>query len=248
MDSLTLMRWRLRARTSGYRRHVGYALNAIHSANSTARMVLSWSTGKDSTAMTHLVRSLYPLTPIMIQFDDCDWPSKRPYFARVIEAQGWDAHVVEPQFSVWDRMRAGKIGEEEFCAQSNSLTQDGFLKPLADKQHELGCDGVYMGLRADESKTRNVHLRSRGELYQLKSGEWRCCPLSRWTSEDVFAYLVAHGVEINPCYLMNTILSPEEIRISWAVPTPKSLSHGEQEHFRRHYPDQFRRLRELKVW
>jgi 3'-phosphoadenosine 5'-phosphosulfate sulfotransferase (PAPS reductase)/FAD synthetase len=248
MRAYDLLRWRLRARTSEYKRHVGYAVAAVHAAHDAARMVISWSTGKDSSAMTHLVRAIYPDTPIMIQFDDCDWPTKRAYADRVAAAQNWHAHKVEPTFSVWDRMQSGEIGREDFCAQSHSLTQDAFLKPLAEKQRELGCDGVHMGLRADESKARNVHLRSRGELYQIASGEWRCCPLARWTSEDVFAYLTAHNVEINPCYFNNRLLPPEKIRLSWAVPTPGSLAHGDQEHFRHYYPDQFRRMREKGVF
>jgi 3'-phosphoadenosine 5'-phosphosulfate sulfotransferase (PAPS reductase)/FAD synthetase len=247
MDAMTRMRWRLRASMPEYRRHVSYAVAAIHAAQRAARMVVSWSTGKDSTAMTHLVRSLYTDTPIMIQFDDCDWPTKRAYADRVAATQGWDVHRVEPEFSVWERMRAGKIGEDEFCSQSHSLTQDAFLKPLAAQQQALGCNGVYMGLRAEESKARNAHLRSRGELYQVKSGEWRCCPLARWTSEDVFAYLTEHGVEINPCYFNNRFLPPEDIRVSWAIPTPGSLVHGDMEHFRHYYPEQFRRMREMGV-
>ena len=145
------------------------------------------------------------------------------------------------------RMQAGRIGEDDFCAQSHSLTRDAFLRPLAAKQRELECGGVYMGLRSDESKARNVHLRSRGELYQIVCGEWRCCPLARWTGEDVFAYLTAHKVEINPCYFNNRFLPPEEIRVSWAIPTPSSLVHGDMEHYRHYYPQQFRRMREMGV-
>jgi 3'-phosphoadenosine 5'-phosphosulfate sulfotransferase (PAPS reductase)/FAD synthetase len=247
MKPADIFRWKLRAKTPEYRRHVGYAEAAVHAAQSAATMVLSWSTGKDSTAMTHLVRSIYPAVPIMIQFDDCDWPAKRPYAERVAAAQKWDVHEVVPTFSVWDRMKAGKIGEDNFCAQSHSLTRDSFLKPLAEMQHALGCDGVYMGLRAEESKARNAHLSLRGEVYRLVSGEWRCCPLARWTSEDVFAYLVANGVEINPCYFNNRFLPPDEIRVSWAIPTPSSLAHGDMEHFRHYYPAQFRRMREMGV-
>lgn len=241
------LRWRLRATMPAYSRHVGYAVKAIHAAHKTARFIASWSTGKDSTAMVHLIRTLYPDTPIMIQFDDCDWPTKSAYAKRVTAAQGWCVHRVEPEFSVWERICNGKIGEDNFCAQSHSLTQDSFLRPLAKKQHALGCDGVYMGLRAEESKARNVHLKSRGELYQIASGEWRCCPLARWTNEDVFAYLVVHGVEINPCYFNNRFVPPEEIRVSWAIPTPTSLSHGDMEHYRHYYPQQFARMRQMGV-
>jgi len=246
MQNMMHLGWRLRAKTDEYHRHIEYAIEAINAAEKTAKMVVSWSTGKDSTAMTHLIQELYPDTPIMIQFDDCDWPTKRAYADRVVAAQGWNVHRVEPEFSVWERMQTGRIGEDAFCAQSHSLTQDAFLRPLAATQHTLNCDGVYIGLRAQESRARNVHLRSRGELYQLASGEWRCCPLARWTAEDVFAYLLQHGVEINPCYFNNRFLPPEDIRVSWAVPTPTSVRFGDMEHLRYYYPAQYRRIKDME--
>jgi 3'-phosphoadenosine 5'-phosphosulfate sulfotransferase (PAPS reductase)/FAD synthetase len=243
-----LLRWHLRAGSSEYRKNIDSAIESIHSAQSDGKFIISWSAGKDSTAMAHLILSLYPDTPLMIQFDDCDWPEKRPYAGRVMEKQGWkNVHCVEPNFSVWERMKAGRIGEEAFCAQSHPLTQDAFLKPLAAKQHELRCKGVYMGLRAEESKARKKHLQLRGKLYRLKSGEWRCCPLAHWTAEDVYAYLTQHDIEINPCYFNNRFLPPEEIRLSWAIPTPTSIRYGDMEHLRFYYPLQLGRLREMGV-
>jgi 3'-phosphoadenosine 5'-phosphosulfate sulfotransferase (PAPS reductase)/FAD synthetase len=247
MRSEDRIRWKLRSKTYEYKRHVNRAVSAIYAAHNVARMIVSWSTGKDSTAMTHLVRSLYVDTPIMIQFDDCDWQTKHDYAGRVANAQGWDVHRVEPDFSVWECIKNGRIGEDNFCSLSHTLTRDAFLTPLAAQQRELDCNGVYMGLRAEESRARRIHLRSRGELYQLKSGEWRCCPLARWTSEDVFAYLVANEIEINPCYFNNRFLPPEEIRVSWAIPTPTSIRYGDMEHIRYYYPEQFRRIREIGV-
>lgn len=241
-----LLRWRLHAKTNAYRRRVAAAREIVHRAlEACEHWMLSWSTGKDSTAMVHLVRALYPQVPVVIQFDDCDWPTKREYAERVAAAQGWWLHRVEPEFSVWERVAAASIGEENFCALSHPLTRDAFLAPLAAKQRELGSDGVFIGLRIDESRARAVHLRRRGPLYRIRSGEWRCCPLAHWSAEDVFAYLVENGVEINPCYFHNRFKQPEEIRLSWAIPTPSSMRYGDLEHLRRYNPEQYRKIREL---
>lgn len=248
MTANDILRWRLHAASREYRSHVDRARDIVRQAVGTASFCLSWSGGKDSTAMVHLVRSVAPETPIMIQFDDCDWPEKRPYVERVCAALGLSVCSVEPDFSVWQRMRTGRIGEENFCDISHELTREAFLRPLADAQHELGCDGVFLGLRIEESRNRRIHLCLRGGLYQIASGDWHCCPLAHWTAEDVFAYLIAHGIEINPCYGQNRFLSPEEIRISWAVPTPTSLGRGAVEHLRHYYPVQFQRMRDLGVY
>lgn len=243
-----VLRWRLYARTPQYRKHLEWAREAVDKAASTAQFMVSWSTGKDSTAMAHLVHSMYPETPIVTQYDDCDWPSKRAYADRIEQAMGWKVHRVEPSFSVWERMRMGRIGLDEFCALTHSLTQDAFLAPLAKIQRKLGCDGVYMGLRAEESKARRANLSKRHEVYKTLGGEWRCCPIARWTADDVFAYHIEHGIEINPCYFNNRFLKPEEIRVSWAVPTPGARAHGEMEHFRYYYPEQFRKLRDMEIY
>ena len=57
----------------------------------------------------------------MTQYDDCDWP-KRAYADRIEQAMGWKVHRVEASFSVWERMRMGRIGLDEFCALTHSLT------------------------------------------------------------------------------------------------------------------------------
>lgn len=242
-----VIRWKIRAKTAEHKRKIERSISIIQKSNSAEKMVISWSAGKDSTAMAHLIISIFPETPIMIQFDDCDWPSKRGYVDRIIESQKWKVNFVEPDFSVWDKMKDGDIQNEHFCAQSHSLTKESFLKPLKAMQEKLCCDGVYIGLRSDESKNRKIHLKTRGEFYRLKSGEWRCCPIASWTAEDVFAYLIKNSIEINPCYLNNKFLPPEKIRISWAIPTPESFSRGDMEHIRFYYQKQYQRLKDLGV-
>ena len=242
------LRWEIRSRMPEHLRRVADSVAIIAEAVSRVPFVVAWSTGKDSTAMCHLVRAIAPETPIIIQFDDCDWPSKRPYYERVCRAQGWACTEVEPDFSVWDRMRAGRIGEEDFCAQDHSLTRDAFLAPLDAARRRHRCPGVFLGLRTAESRARRVHLATRGRLYQITSGGWRCCPLAQWSAEDVFAYHVARGIEINPAYFNNRFRPPEEIRLSWAIPTPTSIRYGDAEHLRYYYPEQYRRTKEAVAW
>jgi len=239
-----LIEWRLHAQSREFARKVDEARRVIERALSTARFVISWSTGKDSTAMAHLIRSVNGDVPIMIQFDDCDWPEKRPYADRVCAQLGWTVHSVEPDFSVWEAACGERIGFDNICAQSHQITRDGFLKPLNTKMRELGGEGVFLGLRIEESRARKLNLASRGPLYRLKDGTWRSCPLWRWTARDVFAYLVSQGIEINPCYLHNRFKKPEDIRLCWALPTPTGRTTGDLEHLRYYYPAQFARLRD----
>jgi 3'-phosphoadenosine 5'-phosphosulfate sulfotransferase (PAPS reductase)/FAD synthetase len=204
---------------------------------------LMWSGGKDSSAMVHLVRVIDPSIPIFSQFDDCDWPEKRPYMDRVAERHGWDFISVEPGFSVWEAVQNHKIGTENICGIDHPITIDAFIMPLKAATRASNCDGIFLGLRSDESYIRKKNFQKRRHTYQLKDGTWRCCPLSMWSTRDVFAYLVSNDVEINPCYFYNAICHPEEIRLSWALPTV-GWKGRDIEHIRRYYPQQFRRLRE----
>lgn len=238
--------WKLRARIKEYKRHAEHSKDIIKkSLDMGVKFCLSWSGGKDSTVMTHLVRSLASNTPIITQFDDCDWPEKRLYIERVCKAQGWKIQEVWPDFSVWDAINEVDLTGEEICSQKHWITQEAFIKPLERKRKEIGCGGVYLGLRAKESNVRKKCLAKNSELYQLKNGQWRCCPLAWWTVQDVFAYLIEHEIEINPCYFNNRLRSPEEIRLSWALPTPMGMGRGDMEHIKLYYPEQYRRLQDF---
>ena len=111
-------------------------------------------------------------------------------------------------------------------------------------QRKLGCDGVYGGPRGSQRRGGKLVEAARGT--RRSGGEWRCCPLARWTADDV-AYHIEHGIEINPCYF-NSDSEAREIRVSWAVPTPGARAHGEMEHFRYYYPEQFRKLRDMEIY
>ena len=196
--------------------------------------------------MVHLVLGVDPSIPVFSQFDDCDWPEKRPYMERVADSQGWEFIPVEPGFSVWDAVQHHKVGVENICEVGHPITRDAFIRPLKAATKAVGCDGVFLGLRAAESSARKKNFGQRRHVYRIGDGTWRCCPLSTWSTNDVFAYLVANEVEINPCYFQNSICSPEEIRLSWALPTV-GWKGRDIEHIRRYYPAQFRRLREIGV-
>lgn len=244
---MKILEWRLHAKSLSFKSKLRKAKSIIEEALGLGNWCVSWSTGKDSTALTHIARAIVPDMPILIQFDDCDWPEKQEYADRIKKAQSWDYIRVEPNFSVWDMASGYKIGHDNVCAQSHALTKDGFISILDDARKLIGCGGVMLGLRMAESRARKLNLCKRGHTYQLKDGSLRCNPLSIWDARDVFAYLIINNVEINPCYFKNRFFGPEDIRLSWALPTPGGLTHGDMQHMRKYYPQQYARLRDLEV-
>ena len=239
--------WKAHTRSYQYSQCVERARHIIDIAIQKGNASISWSTGKDSTVLTHLVLQQKSDIPIIIQFDDCDWPEKREYAERVAKAQNWTYHSVMPDYSVWEAVQQCELGFEDICSQNHRITQLTFLKPLEDKQKQLNCNVTFLGLRKEESRSRKLNLLKRGELYQLRSGQWHCCPLSTWKTIDIFSYLIDNDIEINPYYLKNRFLPPEKIRLSWALPSKHGMKYGDCEHIRWYYPEQYRKLKDIGV-
>lgn len=238
--------WLLHSRTASFIKREFRARNIIQSALKRAKFAISWSGGKDSTAMTHLALSVDPELPVITQFDDCDWPEKAPYIEHMAARNFIPAfYPVAPGFSVWEKVLETEIGGDDICKLSHPITRDAFIQPLSDQQKRLGCDGVFLGLRDAESKARAMNRRTRGCLYRTAGGQWKCLPLAEWSAVDVFAYHVKHHLPINPLYFNNRIFEPENIRISWALPTRNGFSRGEMEHLKIYYPTQYNKLRKL---
>lgn len=238
--------WRLHAKTAAFRKAVLLAESIVRrAAIKCPTLAVCWSGGKDSTAMAHLVRRIVPDAKLVVQFDDCDWPGKRPYIDEVCGRFHWTIHAVEPDFSVWEAMKQeGNIGNADFCSLRHWITREAFIQPLESAMHLVGARCVCIGLRDLESKTRKINSARRGTVYQLANGSWRCLPMAKWTARDVFAYLILNNIPINPYYLSDPMLHPEDVRLSWAIPVASGCDGG-MEKFRRTYPERFRALRDL---
>lgn len=69
-------------------------------------------------------------------------------------------------------------------------------------------DGVFMGLRAEESKARRLSLMDKNNvspgILQYKSGkrkgQYRACPLKNWTQADIEIYSIAHNLKMLNVY------------------------------------------------
>jgi 3'-phosphoadenosine 5'-phosphosulfate sulfotransferase (PAPS reductase)/FAD synthetase len=252
MTNKHLLKWKLYARTWTFKKKVKQSINFIKKAlKMDKKWAVSWSGGKDSTVLSHLVKSIESKVEIISQIDDCDWPEKRSYIERVSKKEGWNVHIAVPEFSVHERIFEEDLVSVDICDLSHNITKYGFIKPLQDMQSKLNIEGIFLGLRESESKVRKMNFKKRGMLYNHSDGIYRCLPLQHWKAIDCFAYLVSNDIEINPCYFYNRFLSPEEIRLCWAVPTFSTSGNGKvditEEHFRYYNPKQYELLKEKRI-
>lgn len=241
-----IIRWGLHAKSRGFSERVSQGASYVRKAKETGqRFAISYSSGKDSTAMLHLALKEWPDCPVITQFDDCDWPTKADYVDQIEALFGISIIRVVPDFSVWAEACKGRPGVDHYCSQSHSLTQDSFLRPLQEAQKEAGCNGVFIGLRAAEGKGRMMNAATRGALYRMKNGQWKCNPLTWWSADDVFAYHVANDIPINPLYQQTAFRNPQEIRVSWALPTPSGYGKDEMAQLAKYFPTQYQKIRKM---
>ena len=119
-------------------------------------------------------------------------------------------------------------------------------KPSNILQRKLGCDALFRGLLASESRRRMFVFLDYGFLYRVKQGYLYSNPLSIWTDTDIWEYIKQNNVpyaplydladengnklfERNGCYVCGTGLAYEDNNI---------------EILRKHYPLKWRRLME----
>lgn len=242
----------LHARTQRFRRAVDLAKRTAERAlEGAVTPSVSWSGGKDSTALTHLLRVELGVDVVaMCEKDDLDYPGEEDYVRGLATSWGLRLEIVRPPVSPlgWLLQRRGLLSAgEDMHSRSAGLSKACFYGVMerANEGHDL----ILWGLRAEESGRRRSLLTSKGANYTLKSGMRRSAPLAFWTGLDVFTYLQAHGVEPLPVYrccgwLPEHRRAPWLIRKSWWIPGAHA-GHGAAAWLRRYWPSLYAKLAEV---
>lgn len=249
-------RWRmtfdLHVRTWAYRRAVDSAKRiAEQSLSKASDPVVSWSGGKDSTALAYLLRrDLGADVLAASEKDDLDYPGEEAYVHELAAAWSLRLVIVRPPVSplAWLLERRGGLSAgQDMHSRSAGLSRACFYGVMeqADEEHDV----VFWGLRAAESGQRCALLTKKGTSYRLKSGLRRCAPLAHWTGLDVFAYLQHHGIEPLPVYRCCSFLpehrvKPWLIRKSWWIPGAHA-AQGWAAWLKRYWPSLHAKLTEI---
>jgi len=73
-------------------------------------------------------------------------------------------------------------------------------KPSEKLQKELGCDTLFRGLMASESRRRTFTFLDYGFLYKSKHNTTYSSPLSTWNDNDIWDYIHKFDVPYSPLY------------------------------------------------
>jgi phosphoadenosine phosphosulfate reductase len=209
---------------------------------------IALSFGKDSTVMAHILLSCWPQLPVLYvncgQWDEWpDTPRVKAAFLRrcpcaFTELTG--PSIVEAYISA-----GGLYVQDEEATPTARRAQREYglslTKILDAEAQQRGYDGVFVGLRREESDNRARLFATRGTLYWAATRQqWICHPLADWHAADVWAYIVRHELPYNELY----DLAPEgrERARNGAMMGTRSARHGRLVFLKRMYPDWFNQL------
>lgn len=139
------------------------------------------SFGKDSAALLHLVLEQSPSVAVRFM----SWAGESDAL-----------HDYEKIIKQWQARYSFNLDVIEMSRATLNEKTDARWQSL-----EFDSDAYFIGLRADENKTRLMTLRCHGVIYQRKDSLLRISPLAWWTTKDVAAYIVQHDLPTLDAYL-----------------------------------------------
>lgn len=210
------------------------------------KALLSWSLGKDSTAMIHLVRVECEIDSdvFCMMNDDIDFPGSLEYMREIETKLNFECFQLRTNVSVVDWISKNGVSDpcSDFHSKSSKIMYEAFFLPIEEYMKSLSVPGIYLGLRSEESKGRRLNRRARGASYLKKNGEAVCTPIVDWKGKDVYAYLFSRGIEPFHVYRCCGFYGdPSMIRLDGWLPG-EFAAQGEVSWLRHYYPSLYRRL------
>lgn len=189
--------------------------------------VVSCGGGKDSTATAILARKVMPEAAILC----ADPPNPlHDREAHIRNLQAWmGGNFVRISYD-WN-VKAVLSGEIKY--------PEGLKMRVMLKYHRDNLvDGVVLGLRQSESRSRKLVFRSKGHVYQTQKG-WRCIPVATFTAEEVLCVALLYDAPINQVYTRQRADMPfEYIRDgTWWPHGIVDISQWMREYYPEHYED-----------
>lgn len=236
----------LHARLPTTRARWGRALERTSTFLAAGPAYVSWSGGKDSTAVALLATAIHPNVPLAHFDAGLDMPETRPYMGRLAAERGWDLRRYQAGDALAEMIATGSW---DHAADDTTDGTDGAwlwatrTGPAQMAVEDTGATGHMWGLRASENRRRLALMgRTRGTMAR-KDGWRSCSPIWDWRDLDVVAFLLHNQVELNPVYdRLSEIGAPADAHRLGNVIDPASLNLGRAVWLRRGWPDLWQRM------
>lgn len=159
---------------------------------------VSVSGGKDSTVLWHLANQVKPKTPGAFFDSGGEHPLSLPFLKELAAHISAPLHVFQPRINYLELLNLAYSG-------GAWISSEEIMALIIDEPAQMAAEALQttayaVGLRADESKGRRKDAQVHGPLYLRKNGELRIAPLQKWTTRDIWAYIVANDLPYHPGY------------------------------------------------
>jgi len=173
---------------------------------------LSFSGGKDSTVMLHLVLKHIPDITVVYWDAGASFPDTEQLIKRV--QKEWNINFIryktEPIMNVF---RTYGIDHPDIEHKTMIATVYNPIHGLL-KKHRF--DGVFVGLRKEESFGRRQLIKHKGRVFWNNTYKLiECLPVANFTVKDIWAYITFFNLPYNTVYDKTTMQHRNEIRTSY---------------------------------
>jgi 3'-phosphoadenosine 5'-phosphosulfate sulfotransferase (PAPS reductase)/FAD synthetase len=223
------MVYRLHARTPEYREREA-RLFALLRRELGPTCYVSFSAGKDSSVVADACHRVAPGIPMLMSDPGCPthWTEEeRSGWIATAKARGWSLTLF-----AWDKWQSRPSDAEDGAAYRRAVHATQFAE-LERWAGERGHSRRVMGLRGEESRIRRMSLGS-----DKGSSAKRLCPIGAWSTDDVWAYIVKHGL---PWLSIYDHLGPDARNGLIGL---NGSAHGRLAYLKLYYPEAYRMARE----
>lgn len=202
---------------------------------------LALSFGKDSLVMLDLVLKQFP--DIQCNFLKSDESDLMHDFKGIEE---WYLTNKSLNLNIVNTHRMQEVGWDYALAQKGKK-DDWFLDGFIHDKFGNKFDGVFMGLRIEESKARRMTLLKKSNnveykfIHKYKTGKrkdtYRCCPIAHFSESEIMEYLKENKLKYLEIYRFGS-----HIRTSARLPRKSTLAESSF-WLQKNDPERYRQLK-----
>jgi phosphoadenosine phosphosulfate reductase len=164
-------------------------------------LAVACSFGKDSMVVLDMARKVNPNVKVVFNNTGVEFPETIKFKNRM--AQKWKLNLIETRpykKSFWDCLKEyGLPTQRNKCPPKCCYYCKERPMQIATKEYKIIA--YLTGLMAEESWNRKNLIRMCGQRYYVKDENvWKYHPIAYWKEADVWDYIKANQIPINPVY------------------------------------------------
>ena len=203
---------------------------------------MSCSWGKDSIVLLYFLLQFKKDIKVIYLNSGYAFPEVYDFRDKIIKE--WNINYIEIKNKIDYYELCKEIGlphERSECLQMKTVKSIK-KNQLDEYAKQNNHDGVFWGIRSDESKKRKNLIKFKGNCFQDNTGFYKCSPLAYISNFDL--WLIIDFLKIPYCdlYKKNKFFSREKLRNSGWMSTDGAWQ-GTIQHIRYYYPELFQKLK-----